>query len=195
LYRGDGDGLHKGLGEQRGGYLAHIVIVPDIEPALKEKERADYPQEDFGGKFIGNMAKVYKVSSSVSEDGMGTERAQKRMLTQENVRVPFYEKKDRACGVMTKEETAPWIQIELEKKVQISGIQIESYMHSCKELRVWVSDDGVNEREVFKDERNIRLYRVDLAKKKIKAKYIRIGREPGTNGSRFCLNKILIYGK
>jgi hypothetical protein len=58
-----------------------------------------------------------------------------------------------------------------------------------------VSDDGVNEREVFKDERNIRLYRVDLAKKNIKAKYIRIGREPGTNGARFCLNKILIYGK
>ena len=195
LYRGDGDGLHKGLGEQKGWYLAHIVIAPDIEPALKEKERADYPQEDFGGKFIGNMAKVYKVSSSVSEDGMGTERAQKRMLTQENVRVPFHEKKDRACGVMTKQETAPWIQIELEKKVQISGIQIESYMHSCKELRVWVSDDGVNEREVFKDERNIRLYRVDLAKKNIKAKYIRIGREPGTDRSRFCLNKILIYGK
>ena len=141
------------------------------------------------------MAKVHKVSSSVSEDGIGTERAQKRMLTLENVRVPFHEKTDRTCGLMTKSESAPWIQIELEKKVQISGIQIESYLHSCKELRVWVSDDGVNEREVFKDERNIRLYRVDLAKKNINAKYIRIGREPGMNGARFCLNKILIYGK
>jgi hypothetical protein len=175
--------------------LAHIVIVPDIEPALKEKERADYPQEDFGGEFIGNMAKVYKVSSSISKDGMGTERAKKRMLTQENVRVPFHENKDRACGVMTKEETAPWIQIELEKNMQIAGIQIESYMHSCKEIRIWVSDDEKYWREAFKDERSIRLYRADFRKKIVKAKYIRIGREPGTNGSRFCLNKILIYGK
>ena len=195
LYRGGGDGFHKGLCEQKWVYLAHIVIAPDIETELKKKERADYPQNDFGGEFIGNMAKVHKVSSSVSEDGIGTERAKKRMLTLENVRVPFHEKTDRTCGLMTKSESAPWIQIELDKKTQITGLQIESYMHSCKEIRVWVSDDGVHEREVFKDERNIRLYRVDLAKKNIKAKYIRIGREPGTNGQRFCLNKILIYGK
>jgi hypothetical protein len=58
-----------------------------------------------------------------------------------------------------------------------------------------VSDDGIHEREVYKDERGIRLYRIDLRKKNVKAKYIRIGREPGVSSDHFRINKVLIYGK
>lgn len=58
-----------------------------------------------------------------------------------------------------------------------------------------MSDDGIHEREVYKDERGIRLYRIDLRKKNVKAKYIRIGREPGVSSDHFRINKVLIYGK
>ena len=38
-------------------------------------------------------------------------------------------------------------------------------------------------------------FRFDLRGKNIKAKYIRIGREPGFMKDWFFLNKVLIYGK
>jgi hypothetical protein len=181
--------------------LAHIVVAPDIETELRKKELSDYPIEDFGGRFIGDKSKVFKVSSSNGGEkgNMGTENALKRMLTRENVRIPFVEGKDQKCGWQSmRPEDAPWIQFELEKKMQITGIQLECYKtHRCssRSIRVWVSDDGIHEREVYKDERGIRLYRIDLRKKNVKAKYIRIGREPGVSNHSFRLNKILIYGK
>jgi hypothetical protein len=144
---------------------------------------------------------VFKVSSSNGGEkgNMGTENALKRMLTRENVRIPFVEGKDQECGWQSmRPEDAPWIQFELEKKMQITGIQLECYKtHRCssKSIRVWVSDDGIHEREVYKDERGIRLYRIDLRKKNVKAKYIRIGREPGVSSDHFRINKVLIYGK
>jgi hypothetical protein len=181
--------------------LAHIVVAPDIETELRKKELADYPLEDFGGKFIGDKAKIFRTSSSVLRDSLGSENALRRMLTRESVRKFLYDNKGKdngcECGFNTKEEDSPWIQLELEKKTQITGIQLESYARweSCREIRVWVSDDGKHEREVFADERNVKLYRIDLQKKNVKAKYIRIGREPGVSNHSFRLNKILIYGK
>jgi hypothetical protein len=181
--------------------LAHIVVAPDIETELRKKELAEYPLEDFGGRFIGNKAKIFRTSSSVLRDSLGSENALRRMLTRESVRKFLYDNngKDNGCecGFNTKEEDSPWIQLELEKKTQITGIQLESYARweSCREIRVWVSDDGKHEREVFADERNVKLYRIDLCKKNVKAKYIRIGREPGVSNHSFRLNKILIYGK
>jgi hypothetical protein len=187
-------------------HLVHIVVAPDIETELRKKELADYPLEDFGGKFIGDKAKIFRTSSSVLRDSLGSENALRRMLTRESVRKFLYDNngKDNGCecGFNTKEEDSPWIQLELEKKTQITGIQLESYAlesyarwESCREIRVWVSDDGKHEREVFADERNVKLYRIDLQKKNVKAKYIRIGREPGVSNHSFRLNKILIYGK
>jgi hypothetical protein len=185
---------------ERGVALARIVIAPDIETELRKKETTDYPLDDFDGKFIGDKAIVFKVSSSygVENGNMGTENAMKRMLSRENIRIPFMEGKDQKCGWQSKKEDAPWIQLELEKKMQITGIHLECYnTHGCSshQMRVWMSDDGIHEREVYEDERGIRLYRVDLRKKNIKAKYIRIGREPGINSEHFRINKILIYGK
>jgi hypothetical protein len=201
LRRGSSGGSGRVLRGYNDNALVHIVVAPDIETELRKKELADYPLEDFGGKFIGDKAKVFKVSSSNGGEkgNMGTENALKRMLTRENVRIPFVEGKDQTCGWQsTRPEDAPWIQLELEKKMQITGIQLECYnTHRCssKSIRVWVSDDGIHEREVYKDERGIRLYRIDLRKKNVKAKYIRIGREPGVSSDHFRINKVLIYGK
>jgi hypothetical protein len=201
LVHGSSSRVGRRLVQYKDNALAHIVVAPDIETELRKKELAEYPLEDFGGKFIGDKAKVFKVSSSNGGEkgNMGTENALKRMLTRENVRIPFVEGKDQTCGWQsTRPEDAPWIQFELEKKMQITGIQLECYnTHRCssKSIRVWVSDDGIHEREVYKDERGIRLYRIDLRKKNVKAKYIRIGREPGVSSDHFRINKVLIYGK
>jgi hypothetical protein len=206
LRRGSSGGSGRVLRHYNDNALVHIVVAPDIETELRKKELSDYPIEDFGGRFIGNKAKIFRTSSSVLRDSLGSENALRRMLTRESVRKFLYDNngKDNGCecGFNTKEEDSPWIQLELEKKTQITGIQLESYAlesyarwESCREIRVWVSDDGKHEREVFADERNVKLYRIDLQKKNVKAKYIRIGREPGVSNHSFRLNKILIYGK
>jgi hypothetical protein len=201
LVHGSSSRVGRRLVQYKDNALAHIVVAPDIETELRKKELADYPLEDFGGKFIGDKAKIFRTSSSVLRDSLGSENALRRMLTRESVRKFLYDNngKDNGCecGFNTKEEDSPWIQLELEKKTQITGIQLESYARweSCREIRVWVSDDGKHEREVFADERNVKLYRIDLQKKNVKAKYIRIGREPGVSNHSFRLNKILIYGK
>ena len=50
-------------------------------------------------------------------------------------------------------------------------------------------------RLVAQEDRELQRYRFDLRNKNIKAKFIRIGREPGFNEDYFALNKVLIYGK
>lgn len=199
LMRGSSSGVGRRMSwlELNETGLAHIVIGPDIETELKKKELADYPQEDFSGEFIGGMAKVFKMSSIAPNYGMGSDKAMQRMLTRENVReswfTPGMERNE--CGWRSQNEESPWLQIALENKLHITGLQLECYSGNSKQIRVWVSDDGVHEREIFKDERAVKLYRVDLQSRNIKAKYIRIGRAPEGKNDNFCLNKILIYGK
>ena len=138
------------------------------------------------------------MSSNAPVDGMGSETALKRMLSRENVKAVWFNSiVNNDSGWRSREEDSPWIQIELEKKMLITGIQLECYttQERCKPLCIWVSDDGVHEREVFKEERGIRLYRANLQNKNISAKYIRIGRASGVRKDNFRLNKILIYGK
>ena len=45
------------------------------------------------------------------------------------------------------------------------------------------------------DNREHQCFRFDLNGKNIKAKFIRIGREPGFLNEYFNLNKVLIYGR
>ena len=79
----------------------------------------------------------------------------------------------------------------------ITGVQIDvfrSQMHT-EHLRIWTSEDGKNWSEVAKDDVVRSRYKFDLSGKDVKAKYIRIGREPGFKPDWFAVNKILVYGK
>ena len=100
-------------------------------------------------------------------------------------------------GVLTEREDSPWVQIELDSIRSISGIQIELFRFTehTRHLRVWVSDGSKEMRLVAKEDRLLRRYRFDLRGKNVKAKYIRIGREPGFVNDNLSLNKVLIYGK
>ena len=62
-------------------------------------------------------------------------------------------------------------------------------------LRIWTSEDGEKWHEVAKDDVIRSRYKFDLRGKNVKAKYIRVGREPGFKKDFFSVNKILVYGK
>ena len=176
--------------------FAHIVIAPDILADLKRSEEADYPLEDFGGTFLGDKAKVVDVSSGHARGQNSLQRWQ-LLLSRENVivREKDYDEDWRACH--TDNETSPWVQIELDSLRTITGLQIESlrHWHLARHLRVWVSDGGKEMPLVAKEDRMLQRFRFDLQGKNIKAKYIRVGREPGFMKDWFSLNKVLIYGK
>ena len=176
--------------------LAHIVIGPDLISALREKEETDYPVDDFGGVFLGDHAKVVDISSGRSWVHNSLERW-KLLLSRENVMVRHKDFGEDWRGCHTDRENAPWVQIEMDSPRLITGLQIELFQlwHTIRHLRVWVSDGSKEMRLVAQEDRQLQRFRFDLQGKNIKAKFIRIGREPGFMENHFFLNKVLIYGK
>ena len=100
-------------------------------------------------------------------------------------------------GCHTQHEDSPWIQIELDQKRTISGIQVDvlRWTKFARHLRIWRSDDGKKWIEIAKEDRELHRYRFDLTRRNVKTKYLRVGREPGFINEWFSLNKVLIYGK
>ena len=181
-----------------GKFLAHIVIGPDLVSELKKKEEADYPAEDFGGVFLGDHAKVVDISSGRSRKQNSPQRWA-RLLSRENVIVREEDDCEDLRGCHTHKEENPWVQIELDSVRTITGLQIDMF-EGCdwgrmRHLRVWISDGGREMSLVAQEDRERQRFRFDLRGKNIKAKYIRIGREPGFMNHWFFLNKVLIYGK
>lgn len=189
-------GSDRRLWPKHSNCLAHIVIGPDLISELQKKEDADYPGEDFGGVFLGGKAKVVDVSTGRSRP-FNSPQGWDRLLSRENVivREKDYDEDWRGCH--TDNELTPWVQIELDSCRTITGLQIESFRHwhLARHLRVWVSDGSKEMRLVAQEDRQLQRFRFDLRGKNIKAKYIRIGREPGFMKDWFSLNKVLIYGK
>ncbi|MCQ2107008.1 MAG: SUMF1/EgtB/PvdO family nonheme iron enzyme, partial [Fibrobacter sp.] len=177
-----------------GNGFAHIVVGPDLEKAKKDSELEPYPEEDFGGRFLGDGAKIKDLSSSQ----MDWTEGQRRMLSRESTIARAIDKGEDVKGFHTRPEDSPWVILELENKSQITGLQIErfTYEGQTQHLIVRTSEDGKRWREVAKDEQTRHRYRFDLQKKNVKAKYIWIGREPGfRKNDAFALDKVLIYGK
>lgn len=185
------------MGRDNWDTLAHIVIGPDVFTDLKKKEEADYPVEDFGGHFVGDHAKVSDMSSMEQPQKWNTPERHKLLLSRENVIVREKDKDEDLRACHTKREDAPWVQIELEKPTLLAGIQIDVLRaeHYVRHLRIWASDGGKELRLIASDNREHQRFRFDLNGKNIKAKFIRIGREPGFMNEYFNLNKVLIYGK
>lgn len=98
-------------------------------------------------------------------------------------------------GFHTQNEENPWIMLELKGKHRISGLIIDAFGYHNRNMCVWVSNDGKNETLVCKADETRRRYRIDLQNKNVSAKFIRIGRAPGTPKDWFYLDKIVIYGK
>ncbi len=96
----------------------------------------------------------------------------------------------------TAEEAAPWATVVLPGDAEISAVTIVNAgpKDAQTPLRVWLSDDGTDWEEAFasadaKDEWLVRLA------SPVKAKYVKVGRQPDEKKSAFRLRKILVYGE
>ena len=182
---------------RKGGKgMTHIVIGPDLISELQKKEDADYPGEDFGGVFLGDHAKVVDISSGRSRVQNSPQRW-KRLLSRENVIIRELDNCEDVRNCHTDNEENPWVMIELDAARTITGLQIDVFRDwwVARHLCVWISDGSKEMRLVAKEDRERLRYRFDFQGKGIKAKYIRIGREPGFMKDWFFLHKVLIYGK
>lgn len=175
---------------------AYVVVAPDFVTERKRREEANYPEHDFGGKFLGDVAKVAALSSR-SHGEFNGESNYRRLLSRENVVV-----REKDEGVDTRNvhvgwEDNPWVKIELDRVHEITGFQIETFenLRRAKHLRVSVSEDGEEWKEVCAQNRELQRYRFDLREKRVKAKYIKVHRQPYFIYEFFHLSKILIYGK
>lgn len=177
-------------------YLAHLVIGPDLEGALRRQEEGPYPEVDFGGRFIGDRAKLTEMSSREPHPANLPER-HRLLLSRENTLVRTMDLGEDLRGCHTQKEPSPWILIELEKPVTLAGIQVEAFTYRwlTRHLRIWAADEDRKMRLIASDDRELCRHRFDLNSKNVRAKYIRIGREPGFNDDYFSLDKVLIYAK
>ena len=86
---------------------------------------------------------------------------------------------------------------ELAALARLAGIQVEAlnWRWFTRHLRIWAADEDRKMRLIASDDRELCRHRFDLNGKNVRAKYIRIGREPGFDDDYFCLDKVLIYAK
>ena len=181
--------------------FAHIVIAPVLEVVerVRAEESSPYLHTAFGGVLLSDRIKDMCLSSTnmVGPVQFNTPERWALVVSNESVIVRERGGDDlRGCCTIEKDES-PWVQLTLESAMTITGVQIDvfrSQMHT-EHLRIWTSEDGKNWSEVAKDDVVRSRYKFDLSGKDVKAKYIRIGREPGFKPDWFAVNKILVYGK
>ena len=176
---------------------AHIVVGPDVEKVWQEKNTEDkpLPEKDFGGVLLSENAEFDGISSK--DTWCNTPKRWKLMFSREPTIVRHFDKGEDVRGFNTGKEDAPWVQFKLDSVRKITGMQIDVYRgtwYACP-FAVWTSTDGKQWYEVHKELQERSRYRIDLNRKNVKAKFIRIGRKPGFRNEHFSLHKILIYGK
>ena len=176
--------------------FAHIVVGPDIEKPLVGSELAPYPEVDFSGVYVGDQFAFAK-QSSVDHPEWNTDECHKSLLSRESILKRISSSAPYISGFHTDKESSPWIQLEAKSKVSLAGMVIDKFdcVGQAEHLRVWISEDEKQWREIASENDIIHRCRFDFHKKNLKAKYIRIGREPGVRNDFFSLDKVIIYGK
>ena len=107
----------------------------------------------------------------------------------------------------TNNEEKPWAQVQLPGEAELSGIVLlQRYEHAPTEgefqwavpLKISVSLDGKTWTEVAAFDKADTVFRVNLEDKRVKARFVRIERLPGTDKARppgrFHFRNFLVYG-
>lgn len=165
-------------------------LLPAVEPRdifLNESQRAAFPRPaPFPGELLSGKASI-KTSSSHDSD---RPLSYGHLLSGEGAGGYFD----------TKGEDNPWAVVQLPGEADLSGIvlvnryEYESELGWAVPLRVSVSADGRSWTPVANFDAAQASYRVDLAGKNIRARYIKAERLNGTK-DRFHLRGFLVYGK
>lgn len=173
---------------------AHVVIGPDVLAPLKAAEKAPYPQEDFGGRRISDVCKIGGFSSLSAQ----YDSPKRHALLLDPRRAGLGD----GYAFHSDCELRPWVHIDLPQKMQVVGLCIENRRSECigraVPLVIWISDDGKRWVEVARETQVLSRYRIDLTRKNVTGKCLRIGRAgegPGARKECFHLNRIIIYGK
>jgi hypothetical protein len=106
----------------------------------------------------------------------------------------------------TGNEQKPWAKITLTGEGELTGIVlVDRYEYLAEQpwdvpLKVEVSTDGTKWTQVALFEKAEPVYRIDLEGKKLRAKYVRIERQPGPdaahpNNGRLHMRNFLVYGR
>ncbi|MEN9361773.1 MAG: hypothetical protein RL095_3308 [Verrucomicrobiota bacterium] len=100
--------------------------------------------------------------------------------------------------IHTGNEVRPWAEVVLPGPCQLSGISIvnrfEDSSYRALPLKVAVSEDGKTWTEVFRSDKDLACWEIDLAKKPVRARYVRISRD---SESKDCFNfrALRVWGK
>ena len=166
------------------------ALLPALKPGdvhLNDAQAAAFPKrEPFPGELLSRDA-VLKVQTPCQYD----RPASYRQLLRDG---PFGGYFDTEAG----ETLAATVQ--LPGDATLSGIVlVDRYEHAPEAdwsvpLQVSVSADGKTWTPVAKFEQPQPVYRIDLAGKDLRARHIKLERQPGKN-TRFHLRNILVYGK
>ncbi len=138
-------------------------------------------RSDYGQPLASGDALV-KTSSSGREDAV-----------EDHARVsdatPYDPK--RAGLFVTKDESSPWVVVELAGDVTVSGVTV---IGDARGLVAWVSQDGTDWQEVASTGGGETRWQIDLRAKSPVAKFVKIGRV-GDEKKPLRLNKVLVYGR
>ena len=175
---------------------AHIVVAPDVTSVPDAAIAGSAPETDFGGRFLGEFARVSELSSREDETRWCTEERFASLFTRDNVvAVP----RPANRGFLTKVDRAPFVTVEMDRSIVLTGLVIDVPLAKDREaaapLRVWISEDGLKWTPAAREDRRLKRYRIDLQAKPVHARFIRIGREEGVSELPFALHKIAIYGR
>lgn len=166
--------------------ISHIVIAPERTDVGDE-----YPQNLFGGTRISDECKFGGQSSIQYDDGRSHGR-----LFEAKCEPPWSD----FYAFQTDSETAPWVQVDLPGKKEVTGLVIEGRHANGGHQRhvplvVWISDDGKRWHQIYRHDRWKHQYQVDLEKRPVACKFIRVGRAPDVKNDNFHLARVIVYGK
>ncbi len=167
-------------------YALMDKVEPDAAPKASGK---GWPNEQYGGALLSSDG-LLKISSTSSWDSPVTYRNALNAA-------------DFAGGnaFHTDKGNAPWAMVVLPGSSAVSGITVVNAGNGPNRsrqvpLRIWLSDDGKDWKEVFASDAVQDEWKCALSSP-VKAKYIKVGRahDPSSDNHLFHLHKILVYGK
>ncbi|MFO0927019.1 MAG: discoidin domain-containing protein [Gemmataceae bacterium] len=106
--------------------------------------------------------------------------------------------RDVAPGAFhTDHERRPWVQVELPRPRTLTGIVVVNRDGNGSRqvpLRIQVSADGTTWQDVYRNDRDQRLWRVDFTDRRPTVRFVRVGRDDD-RAEFFHLANVLVYGE
>lgn len=177
------------LGASKAGNMTAFRQLAQLQDRLEPAPRTgkQYPSSDFGGSLL-------------SSDGMLMTSSTCRWDTPARYARCIDATPANANGFHTDKEKSPWAVVVLPGPADVCGVVVENNSSGVNRARqlpleIQVSDDGETWQTVFRDDTERATYRVDLRRRSLRARRVRVCRTPDEKEEFFHLGKILVYGR